>query len=30
VLRRHERSEKPGYAAVKPADRIFNPGGFQF
>jgi transposase len=25
VLRRHERSEKPGYAAVKPADRIFNP-----
>jgi hypothetical protein len=25
VLRRHERSAKPGYAAVKPADRIFNP-----
>ncbi len=25
VLRRHDRSERPGYAAVKPADRIFNP-----
>lgn len=25
VLRRHDRSEKPGYTAVKPADRIFNP-----
>ena len=25
VLRRHERSAKPGYAAVKPADRVFNP-----
>ena len=25
VVRRHDRSEKPGYGAVKPADRIFNP-----
>jgi len=25
VLRRHRRSEHPGYAALKPADRIFNP-----
>jgi transposase len=25
VLRRHPRSERPGYAALKPSDRIFNP-----
>jgi transposase len=25
VMRRHDRSDRPGYAAVKPADRIFNP-----
>jgi hypothetical protein len=25
VLRRHPRSAQPGYAALKPEDRIFNP-----
>jgi transposase len=25
VLRRHPRSERPGYSALKPEDRIFNP-----
>jgi len=25
VLRRHPKSARPGYAAVKPEDRIFNP-----
>lgn len=25
VLRRHDRSARPGYGAVKPEDRIFNP-----
>jgi hypothetical protein len=25
VLRRHARSAQPGYAALTPADRIFNP-----
>jgi transposase len=25
VLRRHDRSHKPGYEALQPSDRIFNP-----